>query len=115
MGFGIEMEGGKPGWNDAMNGLPGLLGSSFAETAELQRLLLFIRQNLNVVEGSLQVPLEFYTAMTELNGVLSDALDNKVTQFDYWNKVSNIKEVYRASTNYEVSGENKEIYVLRCC
>ncbi|MFQ9617476.1 MAG: hypothetical protein ACLRY8_18965, partial [Clostridium butyricum] len=111
MGFGIEMEGGKPGWNDAMNGLPGLLGSSFAETAELQRLLLFIRQNLNVVEGSLQVPLEFYTAMTELNGVLSDALDNKVTQFDYWNKVSNIKEVYRASTNYEVSGENKEIYV----
>lgn len=111
MGFGIEMEGGKPGWNDAMNGLPGLLGSSFAETAELQRLLLFIRQNLNVVEGSLQVPLEFYTAMTEVNGMLSDALDNKVTQFDYWNKVSNIKEVYRASTNYEVSGENKEIYV----
>ena len=23
-GFGVEMEGGKPGWNDAMNGLPGL-------------------------------------------------------------------------------------------
>jgi hypothetical protein len=22
-GMGIEMEGGKPGWNDAMNGLPG--------------------------------------------------------------------------------------------
>jgi len=25
-GMGVEMEGGKPGWNDAMNGLPGLLG-----------------------------------------------------------------------------------------
>ena len=23
MGMGVEMEGGKPGWNDAMNGLPG--------------------------------------------------------------------------------------------
>ncbi len=27
-GMGVEMEGGKPGWNDAMNGLPGLLGES---------------------------------------------------------------------------------------
>ena len=26
-GIGVEMEGGKPGWNDAMNGLPGLFGS----------------------------------------------------------------------------------------
>ena len=25
--MGIEMEAGKPGWNDAMNGLPGLFGS----------------------------------------------------------------------------------------
>ena len=23
-GMGVEMEGGKPGWNDAMNGLPGI-------------------------------------------------------------------------------------------
>ena len=30
MGLGIEMEAGKPGWNDAMNRLPGVLGSSFA-------------------------------------------------------------------------------------
>ena len=29
-GMGVEMEGGKPGWNDAMNGLPGILGSSMA-------------------------------------------------------------------------------------
>ena len=27
LGMGVEMEGGKPGWNDAMNGLPGVLGS----------------------------------------------------------------------------------------
>ena len=24
-GMGVEMEGGKPGWNDAMNGLPGTI------------------------------------------------------------------------------------------
>lgn len=27
-GMGIEMEGGKPGWNDAMNGLPGNTSTS---------------------------------------------------------------------------------------
>ncbi|MGA2490844.1 MAG: cellobiose phosphorylase, partial [Anaerolineales bacterium] len=27
-GMGIEMEAGRPGWDDAMNGLPGLFGSS---------------------------------------------------------------------------------------
>ncbi len=31
-GMGVEMEGGKPGWYDALNGLAGLLGSSMAET-----------------------------------------------------------------------------------
>lgn len=29
-GMGIEMEGGKPGWYDALNGLPGIFGSSMA-------------------------------------------------------------------------------------
>lgn len=37
-GRGIEMEAGRPGWNDALNGLPGLRGSSTCETAALQRL-----------------------------------------------------------------------------
>ena len=27
-GMGVEMEGGKPGWNDAMNGLPGTTTTS---------------------------------------------------------------------------------------
>ncbi len=28
---GLMYEGGKPGWNDAMNGLPGLFGSGVSE------------------------------------------------------------------------------------
>ena len=31
-GMGVEMEAGRPGWYDALNGLPGLLGSSMPET-----------------------------------------------------------------------------------
>ena len=42
LGMGIEMEAGKPGWCDALNGLPGLFGSSLSETYELLRLLDFL-------------------------------------------------------------------------
>ncbi len=42
LGMGIEMEAGRPGWFDALNGLPGLFGSSLAETYELQRLIEFL-------------------------------------------------------------------------
>ncbi len=42
LGMGIEMEAGKPGWCDALNGLPGLFGSSMSETYELLRLLDFL-------------------------------------------------------------------------
>src|SRR5690606_31694054 len=38
-GMGVEMEGDKPGWNDAMNGLPGLFGSGMSETFELKRIV----------------------------------------------------------------------------
>ena len=38
LGMGMEMEAGKPGWCDALNGLPGLFGSSMPATYELLRL-----------------------------------------------------------------------------
>ena len=37
-GLGVEMDANKPGWNDAMNGLPGLLGSGMPETCEAWRI-----------------------------------------------------------------------------
>lgn len=48
-GVGIEMEADKPGWYDALNGLPGLCGSSTCETFELKRLVLLV---LDVLENS---------------------------------------------------------------
>lgn len=105
-GIGIEMEAGKPGWNDAMNGLPGLIGSSFAETAELKRLLLFINENLNVSEN-VNIPEEFYNCLIEVYKTLN--LD--LSDLDYWNKVSDLREDYREKTRYTLSG--KEISVSK--
>ena len=41
-GIGLSYEAEKPGWNDAMNGLPGLFGSGVSETIELSRLVDFL-------------------------------------------------------------------------
>ena len=43
-GMGVEMEGGKPGWYDALNGLPGLLGSSMAEAYEVYRMICWEKE-----------------------------------------------------------------------
>lgn len=43
---GLEMEAGRPGWNDAMNGLPGLCGSSMCEALALGRLAQWLRDRL---------------------------------------------------------------------
>ncbi len=103
-GIGIEMEAGKPGWNDAMNGLPGLIGSSFAETAELKRLLLFINENLDVTE-KLEIPEEFFNCLTEVYKNLH--LD--LSDLEYWNKISDLREDYREKTKYTVSGKESVI------
>jgi hypothetical protein len=39
---GLEMEAGRPGWYDALNGLPALFGSSLSDGAELLRLLIIL-------------------------------------------------------------------------
>ncbi|MCK7490794.1 MAG: hypothetical protein MZW92_02675 [Comamonadaceae bacterium] len=45
-GLGVEMEANRPGWNDAMNGLPGIFGSGMSETVELGRLARFLKNAL---------------------------------------------------------------------
>lgn len=108
-GFGIEMEAGKPGWNDAMNGLPGLIGSSFGETAELKRLLLFIKNHIDIVEESIKVPEEFYEAISKVDSVLTENLNEDLDQLGYWDKVSAIRENYREQVKNSISGNNSEL------
>ena len=106
-GIGIEMEAGKPGWNDAMNGLPGLLGSSFSETVELKRLLLFICKNIDITEN-ISIPEEFYYCLEQT----FRNLYSNLSDLEYWNKTSDLREAYREQTRYTISG--KEITILSC-
>ncbi len=108
-GMGIEMEGGKPGWNDAMNGLPGLFGSGMAETLELKRLVNYLQGALagQKTERAILLPEELVSfareLYTELIAIHSD--------FKYWDKVANLKENYRESIKYHTSGMEKSLSV----
>jgi hypothetical protein len=48
--MGLMYEGGKPGWNDAMNGLPGLFGSGVSELFELSQLTSFLMKQAHVFD-----------------------------------------------------------------
>ena len=77
-GIGIEMETVKPNWYDALNGLPGLMGSSISETLELKRLIQFLQEKLEAVPASSEFTLygELHSLILKLNKflVLSEIL-----------------------------------------
>jgi hypothetical protein len=112
LGMGIEMEGGRPGWDDAINGLPGLFGASMPETYALKRLVIFLRSVLRVEKlGSLRLPLEM---MRFLRRVVRELRWYQLAEPDdrdhqYWDKVSSAREVYRASIRLGLNGDEQEL------
>jgi len=102
LGMGIEMEGNKPGWNDAMNGLPGLFGSGLGETFELQRILLFLKAATERFgEKTAELPIEVAAFANGLINKLTENLDD----FAYWDAAATLREDYREQVRYGVQGE----------
>ncbi len=99
-GLGVEMEGGKPGWYDALNGLPGLLGSSMPESCELARLLRFTMEALQKRDGELEVYREVWNLAVEVAATAGADL----TAYERWNRWNLEKEKYRACTAGGYSG-----------
>jgi hypothetical protein len=100
-GVGIEMEAGRPGWYDAMNGLPGLFGSSLPETFELLRLINFLHEFLQEDPREIDLPVE----VEELLRKIIEQLNNYQNSFNYWDRVSAAREAYREITRLGVSGK----------
>lgn len=122
-GMGVEMEGGKPGWYDALNGLPGLLGSSMAEAYELARV---VEYTLDKLAGK-SVKLQILTEVDELiqaiskNGEAYEKEESSVPSFNFWQKVNDAKELFWDRTTEEVQGstaswdEKKAVAFLEQC
>jgi hypothetical protein len=107
-GMGIEMEGGKPGWNDAMNGLPGIFGSGMAETFELKRMIAFILKSVTG-EGKVSLPIEIYDFLYEVSKALKEAKAEGLSDFAYWDKVSSLRELYRDRVRFTLDGALKDM------
>lgn len=111
-GIGIEMEADKPNWFDALNGLPGLLGSSSCETFELKRLIKFIKQAIESAKvKKIYVTEEIHGFLTDMDKLTESYLCDSSADRDYqyWDKSHNLKEDYRNKTRYGVSGKELEL------
>lgn len=89
IGCGIDMEGGKPGWNDATNGLPALFGSNVADALELKRLIGVLRGLLSgeeIVWSREQS--DFFRGMLAL-------LHRAPSTEAYYEESNDLKEAYR--------------------
>jgi hypothetical protein len=98
---GVEMEADKPNWCDALNGLPGIFGSSTAETMELIRLIEMVIDALN------SGPIDELPVMEETASLMRDlvcATKENAGDFVFWDTTHTVKEEYRDKTRFGVSG-----------
>jgi hypothetical protein len=100
-GMGIEMEAGRPGWYDALNGLPGMFGSSMPETFELLRLVEFLLENLEQSPRETELPREAEGLLEAIHSELAFKTDD----LSRWNTLSDARESYRAATRLGFAGE----------
>lgn len=116
LGMGIEMEADKPGWCDALNGLPGLFGSSLSETFELARLLTFLHTHLPVDrKESMLLPVEVVELLHKVIHYL-EVYQTSVSverEFIYWDAVSTARETYRERIRFGLEGENTPIPIQK--
>lgn len=99
-GRGIEMEAGRPGWNDAMNGLPGLFGSSTCETAETLRLAKWLLETLGTLPDT-ELP-------AEVAGLIDNVIQDLYQEYA-WDRAAGIREAFRQQIYREVSGKTSVV------
>ncbi len=103
--IGIEMEAGKPNWNDSINGLPGLFGSSLNETIELKRLFIYLKNWIEKYSGTIKLPIEIFDFMKVILNFLKENLSGKISNFEFWDLLSTEREMYREKVKYGIDGK----------
>ncbi|MCU0104836.1 hypothetical protein N7603_04115 [Acholeplasma vituli] len=96
-GIGLSYDANKPGWNDAMNGLPGLFGSGVSEMFELKRLNQYLLKAFKSFESKdievLKPLVDLIHAYQNLNS----------TGFALWDQRTTALENYRAALKHPLS------------
>lgn len=111
LGLGIEMEADKPGWNDSLNGLPGMFGSSLCQSLVLIRALRFLISSVEILTasgiGEIVVYEELVELLTDLTKVNHQSLNhaNDPGLHRWWDERVTLLETYRDKTRLGVDGK----------
>lgn len=115
-GAGVEMESDKPDWYDALNGLPGLLGSSLSETFELLRWVRFLdnaasRSRVKAAQAKVAVPAELAELLRKNEILAKRCLASKSPSRhqEFWDATHTAKEKYWAATRLGFQGREVKI------
>jgi hypothetical protein len=103
MQMGVEMEAGKPGWNDAFNGLPGLLGSSTSETVDLLSLVKDLQHYLATGPEMLRLPAQIDSLGGVLDRLIASRLSGDITEHTFWDHAAQLRESWRERTHLALS------------
>lgn len=110
--MGIEMECEKPGWNDAMNGLPGLFASAMSESVELLRLVNFALNNFaKYPSHNVSLTVDQKHLYEVVKEGLDELLNNKISSFAYWDKVTTAREELRKNTHLVAKDDGDELSI----
>ena len=99
-GYGVQMEGGKPGWYDALNGMPALFGSSMPDSYELLRLINYLIDLLDETGRKVVLPIE----AVELAKTIQQTLTGNLVPYTVWDALSAALEHYRDITRLGFEG-----------
>lgn len=106
---------------DAMNGLPGMIGSGMPETLELKRLITYIVSAVSKYQQSVFIPEELGELIDDIEKAQqkleesgyndADMLELNVPKelFRYWDSVSSAREIYREKIRLHFSGATQEL------
>lgn len=99
-GYGVQMEGGKPGWYDALNGIPALFGSSMPDSYELLQLINYLLDLLDETGRNVVLPVE----AVELEKTIQQTLTGNPDSYKVWDALSTAVEHYRDITRLGFDG-----------
>jgi len=111
-GIGIEMEANKPNWYDSLNGLPGLFGSSISETFELKRFAVFVKDAIQQLKLGDQATVMVFEELGYFIQGLVHVLSTEPDALKYWQKSNDLKEHYRCTIRYGITGQEKAISLI---
>lgn len=117
-GVGIEMEAGKPGWCDSLNGLPALIGSSLCETLELKRLTRMLKEvfsELHTKQDEISLCEELRDFFLAAEGLLIQFFKKSSKERDlwWWDNAGAVKEKFRDTVFWGVRGKQKTVSFSR--